>query len=243
MITRPEAPGCDESCSASGTGAAASRVRGLVLGFQDGLLVPLAVVTGLAGANVAKTAVLVGGVAEAAAGALAMGTGAFLASRAENPLYNREIADEEAEIARRPSVESMSWALLLDDEGLPASGAREVAHGIATSPLAFAKTKVEKELGLAYGSHHSETGDAVVVGLAHASAALIPLWPYFFWPIATALMVSLPATAIALFALGIVKARAARTSSLRSGLEVLFIGGGSAAVGYAIGWLGHALAG
>jgi vacuolar iron transporter family protein len=79
-----------------------SRVRELVLGFQDGLLVPLAVVTGLAGANVATTAVLVGGVAEAAAGALAMGTGAFLASRAENQLHNREIADEEAEIATPP---------------------------------------------------------------------------------------------------------------------------------------------
>lgn len=64
--------------------ARTSRIRELVLGFQDGLLVPLAVVTGLAGADAASSTVVVGGLAEAAAGALAMGTGAYLASQAEN---------------------------------------------------------------------------------------------------------------------------------------------------------------
>ena len=49
--------------------ARASRIRELVLGFQDGLLVPLAVVTGLAGADAASATVVVGGLAEAAPGA------------------------------------------------------------------------------------------------------------------------------------------------------------------------------
>jgi len=63
-----------------------------VLGTQDGLLVPLGVVTGLAGASASATVIIVGGVAEAAAGALAMGTGSFLASQAENQLFKAEIA-------------------------------------------------------------------------------------------------------------------------------------------------------
>jgi VIT1/CCC1 family predicted Fe2+/Mn2+ transporter len=75
-----------------------SRIRELVLGFQDGLLVPLAVVTGLAGADEASATVVVGGLAVAAAGAVAMGTGAFLASQAENQLFANEIADEEQEL-------------------------------------------------------------------------------------------------------------------------------------------------
>jgi VIT1/CCC1 family predicted Fe2+/Mn2+ transporter len=74
-----------------------TRVRELVLGFQDGLLVPLGVVTGLAHAAVGTTAVIVGGLAEAAAGALAMGTGAYLSSSAENQLIASEIADQHAE--------------------------------------------------------------------------------------------------------------------------------------------------
>jgi hypothetical protein len=128
--------------------------------------------------------------------------------------------------------------MLLEDEGLPAPRA---AEGIATSPMAFAKTKVEKELGLAYGSHHSETAtpsSGSPTRPPHSSRS----GPTSL-AIATALMVSPPATAIALFALGIVKARAAKTSRLCSGPEVLLIGGASAAVGYAIGWLGHVLAG
>jgi VIT1/CCC1 family predicted Fe2+/Mn2+ transporter len=76
-----------------------------VLGFQNGLLVPLAVVTGLAGANAAATTVLVGGLAEAVAGAVAMGTGAFLACEAENQLFRTEIADEQAELEDHPEVE------------------------------------------------------------------------------------------------------------------------------------------
>jgi VIT1/CCC1 family predicted Fe2+/Mn2+ transporter len=82
-----------------------SRIRELVLGFQDGLLVPLAVVTGLAGAAVSSTVVIVGGLAEAVAGALAMGTESFLASQAENQLFRTEIADEETETTEFPEVE------------------------------------------------------------------------------------------------------------------------------------------
>ena len=83
-----------------------SRIRELVLGFQDGLLVPLGVVTGLAGASVGATAVIVGGVATAVAGALAMGTGAHLSSRAENQLFRTELADH-------PEVERLELELLL----------------------------------------------------------------------------------------------------------------------------------
>jgi len=95
-----------------------------VLGFQDGLLVPLAVVTGLAGADVASSTVLVGGLAEAAAGALAMGTGAFLASQAENQLFRTEIADEEAELDDHPEIEREELAILLREEGLSEQDAR-----------------------------------------------------------------------------------------------------------------------
>ena len=125
-----------------------SRIRELVLGAQDGLLVPLAVVTGLAGANVHASTVIVGGLAEAAAGALAMGTGAYLSSQAENQLFASEIAHEEEEIRDKPDVERRELELLLREEGLAEEDARRASELIARSQLAFVKTKVEKELGL-----------------------------------------------------------------------------------------------
>ena len=212
-----------------------SRVREFVLGFQDGLLVPLAVVTGLAGATVTASTVIVGGLAEAAAGALAMGTGAYLSAQAENQLFRSEIAAEEAEVREQPEIEKEELRILLVEEGLSEESAQTVTTHISTSPRSLMKTKVEKELGISYGEADTESGDAAVVGLSYALAAFIPLWPYFFWKINTALPISLIATAIALFSLGILKGVVARLALLRSGLQVLIIGGASAGLGYLIG--------
>ena len=57
------------------------------------------------------------------------------------------------------------------------------------------------------------------------------------WPLVVALPVSLVTTAFALFALGVVKGRVARMALLRSGIQVLLIGGGSDAIGYLIGFI------
>jgi VIT1/CCC1 family predicted Fe2+/Mn2+ transporter len=217
--------------------AKSSRIRELVLGFQDGLLVPLAVVTGLAGAQVAAATVVVGGLAEAAAGAIAMGTGAYLASQAENHLFAREIADERRELADHPEVEQRELEILLQEEGLDDEDARTAAALISRSDLAHLKTKVEKELGLPYGEKETALGDALVVGGMYALAAAIPLWPYFFWSVATALPISLAATALALFGLGVTKGRVTGTGLARSGMQVLLVGGASAAIGWVIGAL------
>lgn len=211
-----------------------SRIREVVLGFQDGLLVPLAVVTGLAGvAN--STVVIVGGLANVAAGALSMGTGSFLASQAENQLFKTEIADEQAETAEFPEVERRELEILLRDEGLDQGDAKAASELIAKSPTSLNKTKVEKELGLSYGETETARKDAVVVGLSYAGAALIPLWPYFLWSLSVALPVSLVATGFALFTLGLIKGQVARMALVRSGLQVLLAGGTSAAIGYLIG--------
>jgi vacuolar iron transporter family protein len=212
-----------------------SRVREFVLGFQDGLLVPLAVVTGLAGATVTASTVIVGGLAEAAAGALAMGTGAYLSAQAENQLFQSEITKEESEVVTQPETEREELTILLLEEGLSEDNAGTVTRLISTSPRSLLKTKVEKELGLSYGEATTERGDAAVVGASYLIAAFIPLWPYFFWKISTALPVSLLATAVALFSLGVLKGVVARLALLRSGVQVLLIGGASAGLGYLIG--------
>ena len=214
-----------------------SRVRELVLGFQDGLLVPLAVVTGLAAADFEPVTIIVGGLAEATAGALAMGTASFLASQAENELYESEIRDEESQITEHPQVERLELEMLLNEEGLNVEDARFASEVISRSSTSLRKTMIEKELGLAYGEKHGEHKDAVVVGCSYAGAALIPLWPYLLWPLDLALPISLLTTAIALFVLGLVKGQVTRMGLLKSGLQVLAIGGGSAIIGYVIGYI------
>lgn len=133
--------------------------------------------------------------------------------------------------------------ILQRDEGLSPADARGVTDRIARSPRALIKTKVEKELGLPFGEVETALGDAVVVGAAYALGAAVIIWPYLFWSVATALPISLAATALALFGLGLPKGRVMRLAILRSGLQVLVIGGLSAAIGFAIGSFGPGLFG
>jgi VIT1/CCC1 family predicted Fe2+/Mn2+ transporter len=214
-----------------------SRIREFVLGFQDGLLVPLGVVTGLAGAAAGSVAVIVGGLAEAAAGALAMGTGAYLSSQAENQLFKNEIVAEEGEIAKNPELEKGELEILFQEEGLDREDAKTVTEKISSKPQSFIRTMVEKELGLSYEDTATATLDAIVVGGAYGLAAVIPLWPYLVWSVGFALPISLIATGVALLALGAIKGRVVHMAIFSSGLKVLFIGGGSAAVGFVIGKL------
>ena len=93
-----------------------SRVRELVLGFQDGLLVPLGVVTGMAAANPGRAAILVAGIAEAVAGCIAMGGGSYLASEAEEALYAAEMRDEAEEVTEEPEREVAELALVLEHD-------------------------------------------------------------------------------------------------------------------------------
>jgi VIT1/CCC1 family predicted Fe2+/Mn2+ transporter len=221
-----------------------SRIREFVLGAQDGLLVPLGVVTGMAAANPGRAAILVAGFAEAVAGCIAMGGGSYLASEAEEALYAAEIADESREVAEQPERETAELALVLEDEGLPRDAAERVAHGLATNPNVFLRTKVQKELGLSPDTGGAALGDALVVGLTYLGAAIIPLWPYVALPLVTpALIVSVVCTLTALFALGVAKGTVARQSRRRAGLQVFVIGGMSAAVGFAIGHAVNALVG
>ena len=111
-----------------------SRVREFVLGAQDGLLVPLGVVTGHGRREPGRSAILVAGIAEAVAGCIAMGGGSYLASEAEEGLYAAEIADEGREIDEEPEREIAELALVLEDEGLPREAAERVAHGLAANP-------------------------------------------------------------------------------------------------------------
>jgi VIT1/CCC1 family predicted Fe2+/Mn2+ transporter len=134
-------------------------------------------------------------------------------------------------------VERLELEMLLREEALSAEDARLASEIIARSTTSLNKTMMEKELGLPYGETKGERTDAIVVGSSYAGAALILLWPYLLWPLVLALPVSLVTTAFALFALGVVKGRVARMALLRSGMQVLLIGGGSAAIGYLIGAL------
>jgi vacuolar iron transporter family protein len=214
-----------------------SRIRQFMFGSLDGLLVPLGVVSGVAGGTSNSKIVVIAGVAEAFAGALSMGAGEYLSGKSEAQVQQAAIDDEREEIAVIPDIERHEVALLFESEGLSAADAALVADKIATSERAWVNTMVEKELGLSADPVDGLWGDSLAMGFSYMVASLVPLGPYLFFSVKPALVISVVLTAVVLVIIGAVKGRLAKMGVLRSAAEVLAVGLASAAGGYLLGTL------
>ena len=213
------------------------RVRQFVFGSLDGLLVPLGVVSAVAGGTSNSKIVVVAGVAEAFAGALSMGAGEYLSGRSEAQVQQAAIRDEEQEIAAIPDIERLEIELLFEHEGLAHDDAVVVADKVASSPRSWVNTMVEKELGLTAEPEGSAVKNSLAMGASYLLASLVPLGPYLFLAVRPALVVSIALTIVALLLIGLVKGRLADMSLWRSALEVVVIGAASAGGGYLLGSL------
>ena len=212
------------------------RVRQLVFGSLDGLLVPLGVVSAVAGGTHSTQAIIVAGVAEAFAGALSMGAGEFIAGRSEAQVQRSEIEKERQEIERDPEFEKAEMRALLENEGMSAVDAAQVTETLARYPDAYHKTMVEKELGLQVDPQTVKTPEALTMSASYLVGSFFPLIAYFFLPpVPQALVVSILLTILALIIVGVIKGRLANLNLFRSSLEVVVVGTASALGGYLLG--------
>src|SRR6266576_3857072 len=106
---------------------ASAFVRDVVIGMADGLTVPFALAAGLSGALSSNRLVVVGGLAEIAAGSIAMGLGGFLAARGDAEHYEQERSREEREIKEIPDEEIAEVKKVFQNYGLPARESLQVA--------------------------------------------------------------------------------------------------------------------
>jgi VIT1/CCC1 family predicted Fe2+/Mn2+ transporter len=214
-----------------------SRIRQLVFGSLDGLLVPLGVVSGVAGGTGSTKAVIVAGIAEAFAGALSMGAGEYISGRSEAQVQLTEVNKELDEIRRDPEYELHEMALLLEHEGISPVDARQIADTLARYPEAYHKTMVEKELGLQMDISTVQIPEALTMGVSYIVGSFFPLIAYFFLPIKSALPVSLLLTLVALVVVGVIRGRLASINLVSSSIEIVVVGGASALGGYLLGTL------
>ena len=212
-----------------------SSIREVVFGAQDGLVSTFAVVAGLAAAGVGNLVVLLGGLVSAVAGVLSMSIGTFLASRAQRQLYETELERERREIREHPGEEIAELMAALVGRGMPRSDAVEVARRIARHPELLLATLGIFELGVAPQRLGTPVRDAFVMAVAFGAASLVPLLPFLVGRALPALALSGALTLTALFAVGIVKARVAGVSPLRSGLEVTVLAAASGGLSFGLG--------
>lgn len=212
-----------------------SRIRELVFGSLDGLLVPLGVVSGVAGGTGSSKAVLVAGLAESFAGALSMGAGEFISSRSEAQVQQMEVSRELEELRAQPVFEQQEMVKLFEHEGVETHDAVRLTDILVRYPEAYHRTMVEKELGLQMDVNTVKVPEALTMAVSYIVGSIFPLAPYFFLPVRSALPVSIALTVVALIVVGIIKGRLAKMSIVRSVVEIVVVGGVSAGGGYVLG--------
>jgi vacuolar iron transporter family protein len=211
------------------------RIRQLIFGSLDGLLVPLGVITGVAGGTGSSRAVLVAGLAEAFAGALSMGAGEFIAARSEAQVQQTEVGKELKAIRLHPAVEQREMATLFEHEGFTSEDAVRIVTVLVRYPESYHKTMVEKELGLQLEPRTVKVPEALTMGVSYIVGSIFPLAPYIFVPVHTALPMSIALTIVALIVVGIIKGKLTSLNILRSVIEIVVVGGVSAGGGYLLG--------
>jgi VIT1/CCC1 family predicted Fe2+/Mn2+ transporter len=214
------------------------RVRELVFGSLDGLIVPLGVVSGVAGGVGDSRAVIVAGIAEAFAGALSMGAGEFIAGRAEAQVQATEVRKELEEMRTAPEFERRELAQIYEQDGVTPEDARRLVDLLARYPKAYQSAMVGKELGI--NTLEPETvkiPEAVTIGGSYLVGSIFPLIAYFFLPVPMALPVSLVLTFMALVVIGLIKGKLASMNLMLSVIEIVVVGVLSAGGGYVLGTL------
>ncbi len=214
---------------------ASDTVRDIVIGMADGLTVPFALAAGISGAAAGVDLVITAGVAEVAAGSIAMGLGGYLAARSDNEHYASERSREEREIVEKPEAEAREVADIFERYGLKAEHYAALIEGLRANPTAWRDFMMRFELGLEEPQQRRARWSALTIAAAYVVGGFIPLAPYLvFDTVARALPWSIAVTLAALALFGYVKGHFTGAPKWQSAVQTLAIGGLAAGVAF---WL------
>ncbi len=214
---------------------ASAVVRDVVIGMADGLTVPFALAAGLTGVISTTRIIVTAGLAEIAAGAIAMGLGGYLAAKSDAEHYLKERKREQKEVAEIPHEEMREVAEVFQEYGLTDEETAPIVEALRRQPKKWIDFMMRFELGLEKPEPKRAMTSAITIGGAYVAGGFIPLSPYFFTKdVYSALLVSIAFTLVALFVFGFVKGRFTGTKPIRSALQTATIGSVAAGAAFTI---------
>jgi VIT1/CCC1 family predicted Fe2+/Mn2+ transporter len=208
--------------------------------MSDGLTVPFALAAGLTGAIDHVGIIVTAGLAEIAAGSIAMGLGGYLAAKSDAEHYAKEREREKREVKEIPEEEMREVAEVFHSYGLTKTESTPIVEALAKHPQKWVDFMMRFELGLEKPDPKRAISSALTIALAYIAGGLIPLSPYIFAAylkpiqVASALLLSVGVTLLALFVFGFIKGRYTGTRPMRSALQTALIGSVAAGAAFLI---------
>ena len=210
-------------------------LRDVVIGMSDGLTVPFALAAGLSGAVDSSSIIIIAGIAEIAAGSIAMGLGGYLAGKTEQDHYRSEVKREYDEVENLRHRELEETKEFFANIGLSPALQDQATAEIAQDKDRWVDFMMKYELGLDKPDPKRATKSALNIGLSYIAGGVIPLSPYFFIADAKeALIYSVIATLICLFIFGFFKSKITGINPWQGALRVTMIGALAAAAAFGV---------
>jgi len=205
---------------------AGETVRDIVIGMSDGLTVPFALAAGLSGAVAATNIVVTAGLAEIAAGSIAMGLGGYLAARGDADHYASEQRREQREVVEKPHAEREEVAEVFRAYGLTEEQIEPVLQAFQKRPDQWVEFMMRFELGLEAPDPGRARASALTIAVSYIVGGLVPLLPYMLTPQPQrALVYSVGFTVLALAVFGWLKGRFTGVSPRKSVGQTVLVGG------------------
>lgn len=210
-------------------------LRDVVIGMSDGLTVPFALAAGLSGAIDSTHLIIIAGLAEIAAGSIAMGLGGYLAGQTEVDHYNAELRREYDEVERLPEREKQEVRDFFASLGLSEEVQEKAVGELTKDKKVWVDFMMKHELGLDKPDEKRARKSAFNIGFSYIVGGLVPLLPYFFIDTTlNGLKISAIVTLCCLFVFGYFKSKMTGVPPFSGALKVMLIGAVAASVAFAI---------
>jgi len=218
-----------------GGGRWVAALRDIILGGQDGLVNVLGLVLGMAAATGDTRVIVTAGTAAMMAESIAMAGVAFTATGAEGAWARQRGAHLLERMRARSLAAARTRRATLASAGWSADRIADVERLMEEERVAWSRDVDEMHAELAPVRETRPATAAMTVGLATLVGSAVPLSPFVFLPVGTAIPVAILLAAVVLATAGVLRGRAVGSGSLRASLEMVGIGLLSALAGYLIG--------
>jgi VIT1/CCC1 family predicted Fe2+/Mn2+ transporter len=200
------------------------------------LTVPFALAAGLSGAVENTSVIVLAGLAEIAAGSIAMGLGGYLAAKTDAEHFVSEREREVRETIEMPEEEAAEVARVFLDYGLPEHTVGIVVDALRSDQKRWVDFMMKFELGLEEPNPTRARVSALTIAASYIVGGMVPLTPYFIWrsSVHTALVASVVVTLLALLVFGYIKGRFTTPRPWRSAWQTALVGGLAATAAFTI---------
>src|SRR5882762_3499458 len=214
-------------------------LRDVILGGQDGLVNMLGIALGVIAAGGSTHVLIITGLAAAITESISMGAVAYTSFGSDRDFYLAERAREQKEIEAQPDDEREEIREIYEAKGFKGQLLEDVVSTITSNRETWVSTMMNEELHLQPVAQQSLVQSAVIVTVATLIGHFIPIVPFMVVARTPAIIVAIALSAVTLFAVGVYSAKTLVGDWRKSGLQMVVIGLGAAALGFLIGRLFH----